>query len=191
MTHPCELYTTLAVARMRGAIFDKTAENNTHIVPEIYLSWDDEEASIALEIASDANMLVTVKGTVVTPPRWFALNVGLGQGALAPGDVLGIVFEVESPVAFESAPFIRTAWRKGGHADTRLQDRISVIAGHQVVTLLHTVEAEDALCSDVFHTLVLPLPLEDFEVTLHDMRLFVIEAERGLRTAPAPMFSED
>jgi len=189
MTHPCELATSLTVAELRGAVFDKAAENNAHMTPDVYLSWDEEEADIALETASGANMLLAVKGSVSGTPRWFSLNVGLGRGELQAGDVLGIVLELETPAALESVPFIRTAWRKGGYADTHLVDTIAVAPGRQVVTLLHTVDADDALCNDVFHTLVLPLPSADFDLSLQDMRLFVIAADRGLRTTPAQMSS--
>lgn len=189
MTHPCELATALTISELRGATFDESAENNAHIAPDLYLSWDDEQAEIDLKIASDAATLLSIKGTVANTPRWFSLNIGLGNGALKPGDVLGVVVELESPTAMDSVPFIRTAWREGGYGDTYLADRISVSEGRQVVTLLHTASAEDALCNEAFHTLVVPLPSVDFDLTLIDMRLFVIGAERGLRSTHVQMSS--
>jgi hypothetical protein len=191
MTHPCELATSATIAALRAAAFDTPAENNAHITPDLYLSWDDEKAEIALQSVSDVTTLLALKGDVSGTPRWFSLNIGLGKGEFKAGDVLGIVLELESPAALDSAPFIRTAWRKGGYADTQLADAISVAEGRQVVTLLHTITAGEPLCNEVFHTLVLPLPGADFQLSLNDMRLFVIDAERGLRPVPPQMASAE
>lgn len=189
MPHPCETATSLTITELRAAVFETSAENNAHLVRDVYVSWDDDGTGIAVDVASDANMLLAIKGTVPATPRWFSLNIGMGRGALKAGDVLAIVLDFETSTAFESAPFIRTAWPKGGYADTHLTDEISVGAGRQIVTLLQTIDADDALCNDVFHTLVLPLPAADFELMLQDVRLVVIDAARGLRTVPMQMSS--
>ena len=189
MTHPCELFTSAHITTLRGASFEKVAENNGALAPDIYLNWDDEEGVVAAQVKSEPNTLLSLQATVTTAPRWFSLNIGLGEGALKAGDVLGLVIELETAEPLNTAPFIRTAWRKGGFADTRPSDKISVEAGHHVVTLLHTVTSEDPVLTALFHTLVVPLPRADFNLSLHDLRLFVIGAERGLRTVPLDMAS--
>lgn len=181
MSHPIEFFTSTVIADARMADQDIQVENNAHVFPEIYVSWDDEKGNVALKGRTDAGMLLHLDAEVMALPRWFSLNIGLGKGALTAGDVLGFVIEIESETGFSSALFCRSA-TDDGYNDTYLQDGFDVPAGRQVVTLLHTVEPGHSLEQNAFHTLVIPLPSQNFSLTIRDMRLFVLEAGRGFRT---------
>lgn len=185
MSHSIETFTADVISTCRANQDDLLIENNAHLSPEIYVSWDDEDGRVELKAQTDANMLLALEAQVSQEPRWFSLNIGLGQGALKVGDVLGIVFETESARAFYSAPFCRSALEEN-HGDTYWQDGLDVKGeGRQISTLLHTVEPGDPLIQEAFHTLVIPLPCQAFSLTLHDMRLFVVEAGRGFRSTSA------
>ena len=183
MSHPIETFTSKAIFECRQAVFGCTVENNAHLSPEIYVSWDDQKGEVNLTADSAENMLLHLDATVAKDPRWFSLNIGMGRQGLNAGDVLGVVLETECNHAFNSVPFCRTAL-EDGHGDTYWQDGLNLEAGRQISTLLHTIEPGDALEKSVFHTLVIPLHHEDFSLTLRDMRLFVLDAARGLRSTP-------
>lgn len=184
MSHPIETFTAEAIAACRTAEKEISVENNVHLSPEIYINWDEDEGNVALTAHFQANMLLALEAKVTKSPRWFSLNIGLGRGALAPGDVLGLVFEVEIDKPFHRAPFCRSAV-DDAYGDTYWQDSLNVAGeGKQIVTLLRSIEPGDPLTKDGFHTLVIPLPPADFSLTLYDMRLFVVDAARGLRVTP-------
>jgi len=189
MTHPCELFTADAIATLRDAQFEQTAENNTHLSPEVYLSWDEEGNTVELTTVSETNALLSLKASVTGTPKWFSLNIGLGRGSFAAGDVIGLVVETETQTPFEATPFVRTAVADSQHADTPALDTLAFEDGRQVITLLHTVGPDSALTTDAFHTLVIPLPGQDFQLDICDMRLFVIDADRALRTTPETLSS--
>lgn len=109
-----------------------------------------------------------------------ALSVALGEGAFAPGDVLGVVAEFEGCAEDRLGGFVRTG-RAGGHADTSLRDALPGSAHRMVRTALHQVRADGAMAgAPGFHSLILDLPRGDFTLRLHDMRLFKLDAARGV-----------
>ena len=191
MTHPCELLTSATLSELRNADLDVSVENNAHLTPDIYFNWDDEEGAVEMSATSQPGALLNVSAQVDTAPRWFSVNVGLGTGAFAAGDVVGLIIEASTENAFATEMFVRSAvsWDEG-YVDTNLQDALNLPGGRQVVTLLHTVEAEDGLSyADGYHTLVVRLPAQDFDLNLHDVRFFVLGADRGVRSTPVQLSS--
>lgn len=184
MSHSLEIFTAHCVSELRQKTLGGQVVNNAHLAEGIYFSWDDDNARIALDMSSGPQELLSVKGTVEGAPQWFSLNITLGQDRLQAGDVLGLVIEAETATRLTGMPFLRSAWPDGGYVDTLLQDHLDLAAGHHVQVLLHTVKAEEALTGDAFLTLVLPLPAANIELSLRDIRLFVVEAKRGLRSIP-------
>lgn len=183
MSHPIEIFASTVIADARDAVHDIDIENNIPFSPELYISWDDEKGQVAPKGRTKPGILLQLDAEVAVPPRWFSLNIGLGKSALKAGDVLGLVLEIESETGFGSDLFCRSA-TEDAYSDTYLQGGFDVTGGRQIVTILHTIEPGDSLEQDAFHTLVMPLPGQNFSLTLRDMRLFVLGAERGLRSTP-------
>lgn len=182
MSHSLEVFTASCIADLRQATLNGMAVNNAPLAEGIYFSWDDEHANIALTLEATQQELFSAKGTVEGTPEWFSLNITLGQDRLEAGDVLGVVIEAETAAKLTGDPFVRSAWPDGGYVDTEMQDTLDLAAGHHIQVLLHTVKADEALTSDAYLTLVLPLPHTDIEVSIKDIRIFVIEANRGFRS---------
>ena len=73
-------------------------------------------------------------------------------------------------------------------ADTALADGLGGSDTRAVRTALHAFGAGDAaMGAPGYHTLVLRLPREDFHLRLHDLRIVVLPAARGLRLAPGTL----
>lgn len=187
MAHSSAIFSANVVSTLRQEEFDRPATSDEHIVPGCYFNWDSEQGNLTIDMTSKPGELFHLKTKVRQAPRWFSLNLSLGEAAFAPGDVLGIVVEGRSTNALELIPFIRSA--AGGElTDTLFEEHIKISAGHMVCTALHTVLPENGVASlKGYHTLVFRLPGQDFELTLEDLRFFVIPAARGLTTRPVTL----
>ncbi len=158
------------------------------IVPGLYFSWSTAEGVTSLDLSADKGLLFRAQAHVAKPPQWFSFNVTLGKAAFAPGDVLGVVADLEGCEG-DSLPLVVRSARDGETRGTLLQDRLSGSGDRAVQTALHTVDGGDFLAgAPAFHTLAMQLPKHDFTLALRDLRLFVIPAARGLRSQ-APTLS--
>lgn len=187
MTHSCVLSSAEMIAALRNETVSGKVESDVHIVPGLYFNWDTEHGDVAIEASSEPGTLLHIRARLRSTPQWFTLNLSLGAGGFAPGDVLGLVWEMSGNGAFDLSPFIRSS-DAGSLADTDLEDALHVTAAPAVGVTLHTVRPEDGLSwTKDYHTLVLRLPMQDFELKLTDLRFFVIPASRGLHTQPATL----
>ena len=108
-------------------------------------------------------------------PRWLTLSIGLGSGHFAERQTLGLAIRAACTVGFELAPFIRST-QDGDKQDTILSDTCQLQPVARTSVLLHSIMPREALTrAGDNHTLILPLPKQDFTLDLHDMRLFHIE----------------
>lgn len=171
-----------SLAQVQGQTYQGPASTTTPLVEGIYFSWDNEKEVVALEVQSPPGQLCHITGRISGTPGWLTLNIALGVLDFAPGDTFGIVANVSGAPC---TPYLRS--RHGETLlDTELQDGMS--EGAQ--PLLRTFDAHDgAIGRGGFHTLVLPLPLQDFAWTLHDMAIFALPASTGLRSAPLTLSS--
>jgi len=124
---------------------------------------------------------IKVKGT----PQWFTLNFGLGSGAFAKGDTLGLVLQGSASPTADLYPFVRSVEEHGERNDTLIADAVRLEPKISQHVILHGVEAHDPLAwARKFHTLIIPLPKRDFTLKLIDMRVFSIDAaETGAQRA--------
>jgi len=182
MTHLSELFTANAITILRSLELSQKLENDVHVVPKIYCSWDATEGTVEVSLKSLPGRVAELWGKVSGRPRWLSFNLSLGKSRFHPGDVLGVIFEIEGCADHEFRPFIRSMIPAGGTADTPLDDTLMGSGDRAVRTLLHTVARENAIAGEeAYHTLVLPLQRKDFRLDLRDIRVFVVPAERGLR----------
>ncbi|TKA84353.1 hypothetical protein [Sulfitobacter sp. 15WGC] len=152
------------------------------MVDGIYFSWDDENGAVALEVQSPPGQLCHLTGRISGAPEWLALNISLGVLDFAPGDTFGMAANVSGAPC---TPYLRSLHGEM-LLDTALQDDLR--EGPQ--PLLRTFDAHDgAIGQGGFHTLVLPLPRQDFTWALHDMAIFMLPAGKGLRSAPLTLSS--
>lgn len=186
MTHFAELITASAVSILRSSDFSQTLENSTHVVPDIYFSWDNEEGEVDVTLKSINGYLGEIWCKVSGAPRWLSLNLSLGACSFTAGDVLGLVIELENCPDQSFPAFIRSTREDDVLGDTYLDDILKGSRDRAVRTLLHKVSPHSNMVGEeAFHTLIIPLPRKDFHMNLRDIRLFVIPAARGLDTRPA------
>ncbi len=182
-----------SLTQLRAASLSRALSQGDKLHPDIYLSWDDVQGRVTGTAASTPGMVLRLSAQVEGMPRWWGLNLVLGAARLAPGSVLGIAADLEGPEGATLAPFIRSG--RGNEAlDTPLAEPLAMAGSRRVVTLLHDVDQGQPLAAtgpddDAWHTLVLPLPDGRFELVLHDLRLFVIPPEAGMRAAPRTLAS--
>ncbi|WP_162798417.1 hypothetical protein [Sulfitobacter sp. SK012] len=184
MTHPIEISSDQTLSVLRALRQIEAVENNAHIVPSIYYSWDAEQAEVALSAQTAAGMLVDTDVTVKGTPRWLTLNIGLGRGLLSAGDTLVLTADAECDRKDDVPLFIRSSV-DGAQEDTELKEKLVVGKSRTVRTLMHTLRGDDGFVGhDAYHTLIFRLPAKKLRLSLMDLRLNVILAGQGARATP-------
>lgn len=172
MTHPTELTAAQIVHALRLGLPPQHQPGQIQLAEDAYLSWDHSTPGVDLHARPERGVLCQMQAKLPQPPGWITLNLALRDGVFAPGDVLGLVVELDG-CAGQSLPlFVRTG-RDGTVQDTALQDSLQGASRRTVQTVLHQITPGDALCGSGFHTLVIDLPKQDFTLELRDLRLFV------------------
>lgn len=189
MIHPVQTFTRRTLSMLRDAATVQGGEAESPVASAIYISRDREEGDVETTVTSEPGQLIRISGRITSPPRWLSLSIPLGEAVFRPGDILGLVAEVAGDRDHALSLFVRTG-REGNLADTPLGVELAVSRKRQVVTLLQDIEPSMPLAGDTgYHTLVAPLPWQDFVLDLLDLRVFVVPAERGLRSTFASMDS--
>lgn len=177
MTHPAETAFVRCLAGLRAAPKPIRAEPGKPVAPQVYLSWDAEQAQVALDVADDPGTLLTMSAEITGTPRWITLSIALGTAEFVVGEVLGLAVRAEGALVL--APFLRS--RRGETMqDTGFGESLSLGMGAQPGVLLHKLTGGDPMVGPAqFHTLILPLPKHSFRLRLLDLRLFVLPAALG------------
>lgn len=181
MPDPCLALTLRSLPALRAATLAGPAANNARLAEGVYLSWDEDEGEVALDLSHSAGSLLRIDGTVARRPRWLSLNLDLGSGRLAPGDALALVTDAEADAALSLPLAIRA--RTGDRlSDTTWQTPLAVGPGRRVSALFQHLAPDDAPADAApFRTLILNLPKTDFRLAIHDLRLFRVPADRARR----------
>lgn len=181
MKHSCETFANGVLEALGAYQGTGALENNARIVPGLYPSWDTANGTVTLNHEAGPENLCRLEAKVAGQPEWLTLNLDLGDGSFEAGAVIGIVADVAGGSDLSLQMFIRTSAEQGG-VDTGLTERLPVSASRRVVTVLHTVGADDGVAAtDRFHTLAIRLPRHDFRLEIHDMHFFILPADKGLR----------
>jgi hypothetical protein len=183
MTHPLELSFASRLAALRLDHQPQHETDTLTLAQGVYFSWDAGKGDVTLDVTPETGMLMHMRAAVRSVPDWMSFNIELGDGQLAPGDILGVVAELNGGAGETMPAFIRTS-RGGELSDTYLADPLEGSDTRAVRTLLHPVrEGEGLAGAPGYHTLVLPLPRRDFTLELRDLRIFVLPASRGVLPA--------
>ena len=173
MSHPCEIFAAAALDRLASCAGAGAAGNDIRIVEGVHPSWDADAARVRLDWRAGDGALLQLDARVAGAPRWLTLNLDLGPGRFAPGDVIGLVAEAEAGAACVLEPFTRSTGAQGD-SDTDWSGRLALGRGRDVVCALHAVVPGDAMVAATqFHMLGLRLPHRDFGLRLHNLHLFV------------------
>lgn len=184
VTHPIETSGNQAISALRNLVVEQSAENETHLVPEVYFSWDSDDGEVSIAVESRPDELLAMDVQIDAEPLWLTLNIGLGSTQFEVGDTLTIVAEVQGTEDAAFPMFIRSA-HDGYTTDTVLHDVLKSSSDDMVQTLLHTIQHDEGLLGEeAYHTLVIQLPKSNFSLSLRDARLVFIPAARGLRSLP-------
>jgi len=171
------------IAALRDLSHIERTENNVHIVPEVYFSWDAEQAEVSVTLSTAQDRLLHADINVSGQPRWLGLNIGLGVGTLNRGDQIVVVmdFAAEMTDKFQLA-LISSA--DGKRADTSLQEPIAGLSKCAVQTIVHDIDQDDAHAGEeAFHTLAIRLPANSHTLRLDDLRVTVVPRAKSARAA--------
>lgn len=177
MTHPAELAASRCLAALRAAPRPLRPLSGKPVVPQVYFSWDSDQAQVALQLDDDAEALLSLTADITGTPRWNTLSIALGNTEFAEGEVLGLALRAEG--AGTLTPLIRS--RRGETMqDTGFGESLTPSAGPRPGVLLRRLSGGDPMVGPPqYHTLILPLPRESFRLRLVDLRLFVLPAALG------------
>lgn len=177
MTHSVVSEITRQLDLLRSATFSCVAEESAHLSPNVYFCWDKQSAQVDIMASSGTGDLLSADIKVKGTPQWFTLNFGLGSGAFAKGDTLGLVLQGSASPTADLYPFIRSVEDGGDRNDTLLADSVRLGSNISQHVILHEIEAHEPLAwAKKFHTLIIPLPKHDFTLKLKGMRVFSIDA---------------
>lgn len=184
MDHPCVAAFDEIISRMRSAQFDAPVVIEQEIVPQVFFSADLEQGNVEITPLERDGALLNISVTVTGQPRWFVLGFRLGTGSFSSGDTIGLIAEVRASEAPVSKPFIRSLWPEQYH-DTAFAEPLEIGVDPQPTVLLHTIAQEDPLTyGETRQNLLVPLPMRDFTLCLHDLRLLHLSHELGLSARP-------
>ncbi|WP_412552922.1 hypothetical protein [Shimia sp. MIT1388] len=185
MAYSIEVRASEVLAQLRDATLTDPVENEGHIVPGCYFSWDEQVENVDLGVASEEGTLLQLNAQISGKPQWNSFNVALESGSVSAGDLIGVVVDITGGAGEKFPLFIRTS-RGENISDTPLTEVLVGSKERSIQTLLHKVSHVDAVSGEEgYHTLVLALPSSNFNVTLHDLRLFVLPDGEG-EVAQAP-----
>lgn len=181
MRHVCEDYALRALDALsrlegKGAILTEQ-----RIVEGVHPSWDTEEGSVTFSYTSDRETLLSIETSVTGTPRWLTLNLDLGVGRFDPGDIIGLIADIEADTAHTCEMFIRTTTQQG-HVYTAFRESLNMAAERRTVTALHPVWNTDRLAgAENFHILGIMLPKTNLRLSLHHLCPFVLPAGNAPR----------
>ncbi|WP_294227490.1 hypothetical protein [uncultured Shimia sp.] len=174
MAYSIEVRASEVIAQLRDTSLSTPVKNEGHIVPGAYFSWDDGVENLDLQVTSKDGQLFELRAQINGKPQWNTFNVALENGSVSAGDLIGVVADVSGADGLTIPLFIRTS-RGETITDTPLSEKLVGSAVRGTQTLLHKVSHVDAVAGEEgYHTLVVALPSSSFDVTLHDLRLFVL-----------------
>ncbi|MCP4825928.1 MAG: hypothetical protein GY892_17720 [Shimia sp.] len=180
MSHDLEHIVARSFEALESAELPEFAENNTPLVPGIYLSWDQKECDVQMALSRAESGLLKIAAQVEGAPRWMSLNITLGEAAFEAHSILGVIACLQGSLNTSLPMFIRS--RKDEEVfDTRLREDIVVADTLAVRAGLHQMMPSDALVDVLgFHTLVVELPCQSFDLDLRDFRLFLLQSTETL-----------
>ena len=174
MDHSCEASAERvldALAAHQGA---GPVGNRKPIVPSLLVSWDEKNARVALSHRAGTQALLELEGRITGQPKWLTLQLDLGEGAFAAGDVIGLAAEITCDADHDFEPLLRSAVQ-GRDIDTRFAETLRLSPEQPVATALHTVAPGDrTLTAMLRHRLILRLPRRDFRLQIRGLRFFVV-----------------
>jgi len=187
--HIVEEVSSRGFASLARSVLPETAESDVHLVDGIYLSWDEEEGDVQVSLPPSGDDLLHIKARVGGRPRWLCLNIALGENTFDPGSVFGVVAGLQGCEGETLPMFIRTS-REDETVDTHLVEKLAGSDKESVRVAMHQLMASDGLVGEPgFHTLVVELPAHDFDLIVHDMRLFVLQSGKTPGAMPATLGS--
>ena len=182
--HKIEVAAASALSRLGAAIHPHPADSDQHVVPGIYFSWDQSGCKVDVRVLRTVDAVLAFSSKVSGRPEWFTLNIELGEDALAPGDVLGIVADIASDAPATLPLFVRSA-TGGGIEDTILAENLHATKDGVISTVLHTISSGDALATQsAFHTMVIDLSGTNHNTEIRDLRIFAIPADQARKSSP-------
>lgn len=182
MTDTTLLLGETCLAAARAEALRTTADNDSWLVPGLFLSWDAQNGAADIDVASGPEEILRLDARVRDAPRWLSLNLALGNAALAPGDTLVAVADFAAAGVPRAALTLRS--EIGGESgDTPMAEALAPASGLSVA--MHTLRPADFAARGIgSHLLILHLPKEDFEMTVRDLRVMAVPA--GSVPAAAP-----
>jgi hypothetical protein len=162
-----------AVAVLRAAQATGEVTSEAHLVPGVYFALDPERPT-AGTMATEEGDALSVRFEIEGKARWLGLHLPLGPIDLSEHHVLGVVCRSQAPQAITTRIAIRSG-DGAGFSDCFLPKRMVSFgedSTHLDVLLLEKAANLPAVAP--WRELILFLPTASFEITVRDLRVFVV-----------------
>ncbi|CUH51529.1 hypothetical protein [Shimia marina] len=178
MSTPLEKLIAKKIGTLRKAHLPESAILGEPLIPGVYFSWDSNNCDITLALSRPRpGLLMRIDGSVKGTPRWVTLNLVLEEAEISVDTVLGVVASMNGSGAKTLPLFIRSV-REGETGDTVFDEPLVIPNGKRVSVALNRLsDSAFAAGGKAFHTLVINLPTQDFELALEDLSVFFSPAK--------------
>ena len=187
MRHPIEATVDALIADLR-AVRDETPlpANGPVFLPGLWGSHDTEEGAFEGRYIAGDGALLRLALSIRTPGRWCSLALALGPAPLEEGAIVMLVADLQASMPVMVTLDLRSVV-EGAHRDLAFDDRLEPTPEGGVQVAMLTVPGGSVLTEPADQRLLLlGLPQTDVEITLRDLRLFVLPAAAAA-TPPPPV----
>ena len=165
-----------ALEALRGVDHDAPVESGKRLVPGVWFDIDGEAAGAGARARTGEGSLlrVTLDAPGPATPRWFTLNIDLGDDDLSGRRLIGLGARLRS---MERTLLVRVAVRSffdEGYEDSNFQDYLIAheVAARQTTSLW--VDQGDALKKPAkWRTLLMFFETESFSLEIGDLAIFL------------------
>lgn len=162
-----------ALSLLRDSALDVPLENETPLAPGINL-FADPALQISGRVRSPQGRLLEIDATMGAPGGWFGLHIGLGAPDLTHRGIVGIASRGTSA----QMQVLRAALRSGesdGFVDCFFDKHILTSPeGASHLDAIPLAERDTVPAKAPWRELVLFLPTQSFQLSLQDLRLFIV-----------------
>ncbi|MGR3439043.1 hypothetical protein [Alterinioella nitratireducens] len=133
----------------------------------------DPEAGMTGHFSSPRGRLLELQVRHARPARWLGLHLRLDIEDITEIGLIGLATRIAAPTAMAVRACVRSG-TETGFVDTFFDKTVATLPRPQLhLDVLETNGAHAALCAPApWRELVLFLPMQDFRLDLHDLRVF-------------------
>ena len=162
----------LALDELRSMQLDRELRADPVLVPSVFFDLDPAESEAELFLRSDVGEMFSAQVVLNKPGRWLTLTLELLRCDLSECGLIGIACESSATRSVPIQTFLRSGMEKG-FRDTFFERTVIAYQERGAhVDALFIDRHPELIAEAPWRNLVFQFPVENFDITFHDIRLF-------------------